>query len=152
VYHAIVERISRRNFELVNNHQDEALLRSCVPTITHRFGGSHALGGQRHDIDALRRWFTRLHHLCPTLRLTVTDVWVKGLPQDTTIVIRWTATQDDTTLNDAPYVNHGVHIIHMRWFKVVSIDANEDSQAVEEFLRAAAARGVTEADAAPITS
>jgi len=152
VYHAIVERISRRNFELVNNHQDEALLRSCTPTITHRFGGSHALGGQRHDIDALRHWFTRLHHLCPTLRLTVTDVWVKGLPQDTTIVIRWTATQDDTTLDDAPYVNHGVHIITMRWFKVVSIDANEDSQAVEEFLRAAAARGVTEADAAPITS
>jgi len=40
----------------------------------------------------------------------------------------------------------------MRWFKVVSIDANEDSEAVEEFLRAAAARGVTEADAAPMSS
>jgi len=152
MYHAIVERISRRNFELVNDHRDEALLRSCVPTIQHRFGGSHALGGQRNDIDGLRRWFVRLHRLCPTLHLDVTDVWVKGLPHDTTIIIRWTATQDETTLDGSPYVNHGVHVITMRWFRVVSIDANEDSQAVEEFLRAAAARGVTEATAAPITT
>lgn len=57
---------------------------------------------------------------------------IQGPPRDITIVIRWTATQDDTTLNGALYVKHGVHIITMRWFKVISIDANEDSPAVEE--------------------
>jgi len=152
MYHAIVKRISRRNFELVNNHQDEALLRSCVPNMHHRFGGSHALGGERHDVDGLRRWLVRLHHLNPTLHLEVTDVWVKGLPNDTTVIVRWNATQQEATLDGSLYVNHGVHVIKLRWLRLVSIDANENSQAVEEFLRAAAARGVTEADAAPITS
>jgi len=152
MYHAIVKRISRRNFELVNNHQDEALLRSCVPNMHHRFGGSHALGGERHDVDGLRRWLVRLHHLNPTLHLEVTDVWVKGLPNDTTVIVRWNATQQEATLDGSLYVNHGVHVIKLRWLRLVSTDANENSQAVEEFLRAAAARGVTEADAAPITS
>jgi len=152
MYHAIVERISRRNFQHVNDHDDETLLRACVPNVQHRFGGSHALGGERNDVDGLRRWFGRLHRLCPTLHLEVTDVWVKGLPHDTTVIVRWNATQQDTTLDGSPYVNHGVHIIKLRWLRLVSIDANEDSQAVEQFLRAAAARGVAEASAAPITT
>ena len=123
MYHPIVERISRRNFQYVNDHNYEPLLASCSPTIHHRFGGDHALGGQRHDVQHLRDGFQRLGRLNPTLHLTVTDVWVKGLPHDTTVVMRWDATQDMPDGSD--YLNHGVHIITMRWFKVVSIDANE---------------------------
>lgn len=150
MYHRIVERIARRNFDLVNDHDYEPLLASCVPDIHHRFGGDHALGGQRHDVDALRAWFRRLGRLCPTLRLRVSDVWVKGLPHDTTILMRWDATQDMP--DGSAYTNHGVHVIKMRWLKVVSIDANEDSLAVERALTIFAAHGVAEADASPITS
>ena len=150
MYHALVARISRRNFERVNQHDYEPLLAACYPGVHHRFGGGHALGGERHDVQALRAWFQRLGRLCPTLRLTVTDVWVKGWPHDTTAVLRWDATQDlpDGSL----YTNHGVHIVKLRWLKVVSIDANEDSQAVERALSLFSAHGVTEATAAPITS
>jgi ketosteroid isomerase-like protein len=150
MYHRIVERISRRNFERVNDHDYEPLLASCVPAVQHRFGGDHALGGQRHDVQALRAWFHRLGRLNPTLRLRVSDVWVKGLPHDTTILMRWDATQNMP--DGSAYVNHGVHVIKMRWLKVVSIDANEDSQAVERALAVFAAHGVPEALAAPITS
>ncbi|MGI3779785.1 MAG: nuclear transport factor 2 family protein [Janthinobacterium lividum] len=150
MYHAIVKRIARRNFERVNDHDYEPLLASCVPTIHHRFGGDHALGGQRHDVAALREWFHRLGRLNPTLRLRVSDVWVKGLPHDTTILMRWDATQDMP--DGSAYTNHGVHVIKMRWLKVVSIDANEDSQAVERALAVFAAHDVPEATAAPITS
>jgi ketosteroid isomerase-like protein len=150
VYHSIVARIARRNFELVNSHDYEPLLASCVDDIHHRFGGDHALGGQRHDKEHLREWFQRLGRLNPTLELTVSDVWVKGLPHDTTIVMRWDAVQDMP--DGSPYVNHGVHVIKMRWLKVVSIDANEDSQAVERACAVFAAHGVTEATASPITS
>jgi ketosteroid isomerase-like protein len=52
----------------------------------------------------------------------------------------------------SPYENHGVHIIQMRWGKVVDIDANEDSQLVAEALKIAAAHGVQEAVAEPILS
>jgi ketosteroid isomerase-like protein len=150
MYHAIVKRLATRNFERVNDHDYEALLEDCAPDIRHRFGGQHALGGQRHDRDALRRWFQRLGRLAPTLKLNVHDVWVKGWPHDTTIIIRWTATQ--TLVDGSPYQNHGVHVVRMRWGKVVDIDANEDSQVVAESLKTVAAHGIDEALAAPIVS
>src|SRR5208282_5113089 len=78
MYHAIVRKIARKNFERVNQKDYETLLADCVPNIRHRFGGSHAMGGTRHDRDALRRWFERLGRVVPTLHLTVKDVWVKG--------------------------------------------------------------------------
>jgi ketosteroid isomerase-like protein len=91
MYHAIVKRIARKNFERVNQKDFDALLKDCVPDVHHRFYGSHALGGERHDREALRRWFERLGRLGPGLTLTVRDVWVKGLPHDTTIIMRWSA-------------------------------------------------------------
>jgi ketosteroid isomerase-like protein len=150
MYHAIVKRIATHNFERVNNHDYGAVLKACTPDIRHRFGGHHALGGERDDRKALSRWFQRLGRLAPTLELNVQDVWVKGWPHNTTIIIRWPATQ--RLVDGSPYENHGVHVVRMRWGKVVEIDANEDSQVVAEFSEMVAARGVDEALAAPIVS
>ncbi len=149
-YHAIVKRIARKNFERVNQRDFDSLLKDCVPTIHHRFGGSHALGGERHDREALGRWLKRLEKLSPGLKLTVLDVWVTGLPHDTTIIVRWSAT--DTLPNGSPYNNHGVHVVKMRWGKIVEIDANEDSQAVAEALKIQADHGNFEAAAPQILS
>ena len=150
MYHAIVKRIARRNFLRVSNKEFDALLADCAPDIHHRFGGSHALGGERHDREALRQWFNRLGRLGRHLTLSVDDVWVKGLPHDTTIIVRWSAT--DTLPDGATYLNRGVHIVKMRWGKVVDIDAHADSQAVAEGLDRQAALGVTEAKAPQIVS
>ncbi len=150
MYHALVERIARRNFERVNTHDYDALLAACAPDVRHSFGGDHALGGVRRDRAALGRWFARLGRLTPDMELIVRDVWVKGLPHDTTVVMRWTNTA--TRPDGRPYVNHGVHVIAMRWGKVTAIDANEDSQAVVELLRELADHGMSEAAAAPIVS
>ena len=150
MYHAIVKRIARKNFERVNERDFQSLLKDCVPNVYHRFGGTHALGGERHDREALGRWLERLARLGPNMKLTVRDVWVKGLPHNTTILVRWTNTdhlEDGTT-----YSNHGVHVVKMRWGKIVEIDANEDSQAVAGWLALQASRGVAEASAAPIVS
>ncbi|MEU0497677.1 nuclear transport factor 2 family protein [Mycobacterium sp. NPDC006124] len=139
MYHAIVKRVAAANFGRVNDHDYAAILSTCAPTIEHRFGGRHALGGSRRGHDALARWFDRLGRLMPTLRLTVEDTWVTGWPHHTTVVIRWTAT---ATLPDGTaYANHGVHVITMRWGKAIAIDANEDSQAVAEALVVVAACG-----------
>jgi ketosteroid isomerase-like protein len=150
MYHTIVKRIARKNFLRVNDKDYDALLKDCAPDIHHRFGGNHALGGERHDREALRHWFGRLGRLAEHLTLTVEEIWVKGLPHDTTIIIRWSAT--DTPPDGFDYRNHGVHIVRMKWGKVVAIDANEDSQAVAENLARLAAMGIAEAGAAPITS
>jgi ketosteroid isomerase-like protein len=150
MYHAIVKRIAKKNFERVNNRDFDSLLKDCVPDVHHRFGGSHALGGERHDREALGRWLGRLSRLGPGLHLTVHDVWVKGLPHNTTIIVRWTGM--DTLPDGSPYLNHGVHVIKMRWGKIFDIDANEDSQAVAESLKMRAAYGLEEASAPPIVS
>jgi ketosteroid isomerase-like protein len=150
MYHAIVTKIARKNFERVNQHEYEALLNDCVPNVRHRFGGAHAMGGTRHDRAALRGWFERLGRVAPTLHLTVKDVWVKGWPHNTVVIMRWDATA--TNADGSPYENHGVHIIRMRWGKVVDIDANEDSEAVAESLKIQARSGISEAAAEPIIS
>ena len=150
MYHAIVKRIALQNFLRVNQKDYAAILKGCSSDVHHRFGGHHALGGERHDREALERWFERLGRLAPTLQLTVHDVWVKGFPWDTTVIVRWSAVQD--LPDGSPYNNHGVHIIRMRWGKVFDIDANEDSQLVAASLQIWAADGVNEALAAPILS
>jgi ketosteroid isomerase-like protein len=150
MYHSIVKRIAKKNFERVNQKDYDGILKDCVPNIHHCFGGNHALSGERHDHEALRQWLERLGRLGPGLTLLVHDVWVKGLPNDTTIIVRWSAT--DTRVDGSPYNNHGVHIIRMCWFKVVDIDANEDSQAVVENLKLQATYGIEEASAPPIFS
>lgn len=150
MYHAIVKRIARKNFERVNQHDFAALLTDCAPNIRHQFGGNHAMGGVRHDREALGRWFQRLSTVTPNLHLTVRDVWVKGWPSNTVIIMRWEASA--TLLDGSAYRNRGVHVIRMRWGKVVDIDAHEDSQAVADCLERQARSGVAEAAAEPIVS
>jgi len=150
MYHTIVKQIAKKNFERVNRQDFDALVKDCVPDVHHRFYGAHALSGERHDREAVRLWFERLGRLAPGLTLTVHDVWVRGLPHDTTIILRWSA--KDTRVDGSPYRNFGVHILKMRWFKIIDIDAYEDSQAVAENLKLQAAYGVREATEAPIVS
>lgn len=150
MYHAIVRRIALKNFLRVNRKDYAAILKGCSRNVHHRFGGDHALGGERHDREALGRWFARLGRLSPTLQLTVHDVWVSGGPWNTTVIIRWSGVQN--LPDHSPYNNHGVHVIQMRWGKVFDIDANEDSQLVAAGLQIWAAHGVNEALAPPIAS
>lgn len=148
IYATIVEKQARAAFAAVNRHDYDAFHALCVDDVRHRFGGDHALGGIRHTLAGLRLWFERLGRVMPTLVLDVEDVWVKGWPWDATIILRWTATAQP--LDGGGYANHGVHIVGMRWFKVTSIDANEDSQAVAAVLKRQAACGVDEALASAI--
>jgi ketosteroid isomerase-like protein len=150
MYAKFVERICRKAFLAVNRQEYQVLLSMCDPHITHRFGGAHALGGVRRSRDDLRLWFERLGRIVPSLTLTIEDIWVKGGPWNTTAIVRWTST--GIPLDGKPYDNHGVHIVQMRWGKAVSIDANEDSQAVADLLRRQAACGIEEAVASPIQS
>ena len=150
MYHAIVKKIAKKNYERVNRHDYDAVLKDCVPNVKHRFAGDHALGGERNDLDTLRRWFVRLGKVLPKLQLTVTDIWVKGWPHHTTVFVRWLA---NTTLTDGElYKNRGIHIIVMKWGKVHSLDVHEDSEAVAKALGRQAAAGIDEALAPKLES
>jgi ketosteroid isomerase-like protein len=115
------------------------------------FSGTHALGGERHDKEALRRWFGRLGRVLPTLHITVNNIWVKGWPWHTTVFAQWDGAA--TLLNgDESYVNRGLHVFTLRCGRVYVLEEFQDSQAAAHALVAQAAAGLEEAAAEQIVS
>jgi ketosteroid isomerase-like protein len=148
MYHTIVRRILRQGFANVNKGNFDAVLAQCAPNIRHRFAGDHALGGERHDVDMLRRWFRRVAVVFPGMQLDITDMFVKGMPWDTRAIVTWTEHVDLPT--GRHYVNNGIHYIHLRWGRVTSISVALDTQLAAEVLAELGAAGVTEAVAPQI--
>ena len=151
LYSYFVEKSIRQSFDHVNSHRWDEAVKSLVPHVHHRVCGAHALGGERHDKEAVRRWFERLGRVLPNLHLTVNHIWVKGWPWHTTVFARWDGTA--TLLNgDAPYVNRGLHVFTLRWGRVHALEEFQDSQAAARGLAAQAAAALEEAVAEPIVS
>ena len=151
LYRYFVAKLVRQSFDHVNNHRGDELLKSVAPNVHHRFGGSHAIGGERHDRETMRRWLERLGRVLPNLQLQVNRIWVTGSPWDTTVFVQWDATA--TLLSgDSSYFNRGLHVISMRWGQAYALDVFEDSQEVARGLAAQAASGLTEAVAEQIVS
>jgi ketosteroid isomerase-like protein len=123
IYRYFVKKLALQSFVRVQNHHYEAVLKAVVPNVTHHFAGDHALGGTRHDTEALLRWFERLGRVMPRLQFEIKHIWVKGMPWNTTVIVQWVAT---TALQNGDlYVNPGVHIITLRWGKVYSLHPNK---------------------------
>ncbi|MBZ9999763.1 MULTISPECIES: nuclear transport factor 2 family protein [unclassified Mesorhizobium] len=151
LYSYFVEKSIRKSFDDVNNHRWDAAVKALAPHVHHRVGGAHALGGERHDKEALRRWFERLGRVLPTLRLTVNHIWVEGWPWHTTVFAQWDGTA--TLLNgDTSYINRGLHVFTLRWGRVHALEEFYDSQAAARGLALQAAAGLEEAAAEQITS
>ena len=150
MYHAIVKRRIRQAFEQVNRHRWDDLMRSIAPDVHHRFGGVHAIGGERHDRETLRRWFERLARVLPNLHLETKKIWVEGWPWHTMVFVQWDGTA--TLLNGGGYSQHAIHVITLRWGKIHELDVFEDSQEVARALVVQAAAGLDEAAAQPILS
>jgi ketosteroid isomerase-like protein len=150
IYSLIVKSRIRQSFDDVNNHRWQELSSAIAPVVNHRFLGDHAIGGERNDRATLQLWFDRLWRVLPNLHLTVNKVWVKGWPWNTTVVVQWDGT---ATLEDGGgYRQHAVHIITLRWGRIVALDVFEDSQEVARALAAQASAGITEAAEPPIVS
>ena len=56
LYSYFVKRLVRRSFDDVNSHRWDELLEPAVPNVHHRFGGAHAIGGERHDTTVFVQW------------------------------------------------------------------------------------------------
>jgi len=150
IYSSIVKSRIRQSFDQVNNRQWDVLLNSIAPNVYHRFLGAHAIGGERHDRDTLRRWFERLARVLPDLKLRINSIWVKGWPWNTTVFVQWDGSA--TLLNGGPYRQHAVHMITLRWGKIHALDVFEDSQEIARALDIQAEAGLDEAVAPQIVS
>ena len=87
LYSSIVKKRIREAFDQVNNRRWDELMNSITPRVHHRFGGRHAIGGERHDRETLRLWFERLARVLPNLQLEINNIWVKGPPWHTMVFV-----------------------------------------------------------------
>ena len=150
LYSYFVEKSIRQSFDHINNHRWDAAVKALAPHVHHRVSGAHALGGERHDKQAMRPWFERFGRVLPNLQIKVNHIWVKGWPWHTTVFARWDGTA--TLLNGDAYVNRGLHVFTLRWGKVYALEEFFDSQAAAHALAAQAAGGLKEAVAEQIVS
>lgn len=144
-----VRRRIRVVFDALSHGDYGVALDRMVDDVHHVFAGDHALGGERHSRDAVRRWFERLFRLFE-LRFEVRRMIVSGPPWDLFVGVEWQA--HATPRSGEQYLNQGAHIIRIRWGRVVYFHAYEDSQRVAEACRQMADSGIEEAAAAPILS
>lgn len=148
LFHAIARSRARVIFEALSRGDYAVAVGGLADDVHHVFAGDHALGGERHSREAVRRWFERLFRLYE-IRFDVRRVIVSGPPWDLVVAVEWLG--HATPKVGEPYVNEGVHIIRIRCGRVVYFHAYEDSQKVAYACRRMADGGIDEAAAAPIT-
>ena len=148
MYAFLVRQKVKQVFEFLNQGDYESVLKQVSPLITHTFSGNHALGGTRHSIEAMRKWFQRLYNLSPQLNFTIKNIAISGYPWNTTVAVEWI--DSARPADDSEYVNEGVHIIKMRWGKVVYLHAYLDTQLTKALCDRLADYGIEEASAPPI--
>jgi ketosteroid isomerase-like protein len=148
IYRSIVEHQLRRGFDALNRGDHAPVIALFSAPFEHVFFGDHALGGARHKMSSIVPWYRRLKTLFPDLRFDIESVAVRGLPWNTVAMVEW---RDQFTLRDGSRrSNQGVHVLRLKWGKVVSLRVYCDTQVVASALRELAGQGVADADLPPI--
>lgn len=143
IYQAIVARKLRKTFEALNRGDYESVLGAFGSPVEHVFFGDHALAGSRHSMESVVRWYDRLKIVFPDLHFDIDAIAISGMPWNTTAMIEW---RDSFTLRDgARRGNQGVHVMKIRWGKVVSLHIYCDTQVLASVLGELGAQGVLEA-------
>jgi ketosteroid isomerase-like protein len=149
MYHRIVALQVRKAFAEISAGNWEAMVAGMAPAFTYRFYGDHALSGERHTHDALRRWWERCFRLLPDTTFDVQDILVAGWPWNTRVA---TAVTVNVGVVDGSRYQNVVHqFLRIRWGKITEVRTLEDTAVLEKTLDRLAAAGYPEAHAAPIT-
>ena len=93
LYSYFVKKLIRQSFDHVNNHRWDEAVKAVAPHVHHRVSGAHALGGERHGKEALRRWCPAADRdAAPVARLTT---------------LRWRVSQTQTSTTNIPQRHKG---------------------------------------------
>ncbi|WP_039804168.1 nuclear transport factor 2 family protein [Nocardia araoensis] len=150
MYHRIVEQKLRATFGDVNRGNYIPVVNGFAEQGLHWFSGTHALSGERSGPHDIARWYERLALLFPDLTFTIVEVAVRGWPWNTTAMVEWTDKLHDR--KGVEFTNSGVHVVKLRWGKIVSLRIYCDTARLAMVLRTLAEQGVDEATKEPIIS
>ena len=148
MFNLIVKYITKKNFDNLSIGNYHALLKTVDKNVEHKFLGSSAIGGHRQSKKSLTLWFERLFRLFPSIIFEINNIYVSGWPWKTIVVVEWTA--DVSPSKGNAYINTGVHLITLRWFKAISIHAYENAELVQNACQSLIKHGVSEAGAKQI--
>jgi ketosteroid isomerase-like protein len=149
MYHRIVAKKVRATFEQISAGNWEPMIAGMAPEFSYRFYGEHALSGERHTMEALRRWWQRSQRLLPNATFDVEEVIVAGGPWATRIATR---VRVQAPLPDgSTYDNVFMQNMHMRWARINEIHTLEDNVVLQRALDRIATSGIREAHDEPIT-
>jgi ketosteroid isomerase-like protein len=149
MYANIVAGNVRSSWKQLNARDHSGLIAQFAPHFRYEFYGIHALGGVRRSKKAMEKFFTRIFDIFPNAQFEVSNILVKGMPWDTTVValVKISA----TLANSQSYQNQISQTIRIRWGRIVEILTLEDTQKLVEALQVQLEAGILEAGAAPIT-
>lgn len=150
MYHAFVRHKIKTAFAGLSAGSIDAITNELSPRATHYFVGSHALSGTRRTPASIRAWYERLLRLLQGISFELHEVRVSGWPWRTQVEAIWTETNHGT--DGVKTAAEGVNLIEIRWGRVTSVRIYPDTAMLERTLQRIAAKGSTEALAAPITS
>ena len=148
IYRSIVEHQLRRAFEALNRGDHAPVLAAFGSPVEHVFFGEHALAGSRHTMDSIVPWYQRLKTVFPDLHFDIQSLAVRGMPWNTVALVEW---RDRFTWRDGSRRgNQGVHVLRLKWGKVVSLRVYCDTQVLASVLRDLETQGVADAGMPPI--
>lgn len=150
MFHYLARRRIEHMFASLSRGEFEPAFQALAPRFEQIFAGDHPLGGSRHTVESFRRWFERMYRLFPNLEFEVISTAASGPLWDMTLVAEWI--DRAKPVDGGPYENRGVHVLRLRWGRIVSIHAYLDTQVVAETTRRMADNGIEEAAALPILS
>lgn len=151
MYHWMVKKRLEKSFKALNNGRYDVITRQFHKTkATHWFSSNHPLSGLRTKYPDILLWYERLSILMPDLSFNIKKINVKGLPSKTTAYIHWTDSLTDR--EGKRYHNKGMHIITIKWGKVVGLEVYCDTLYLNNYIEALVKQGIKEATLAPIES
>ncbi|PSL52170.1 ketosteroid isomerase-like protein [Saccharothrix carnea] len=132
MYHAIVRAKVRRLWERVGAGDHLAAVELAAADVRFKFVGEPPLGAEFTGRDRFEQWFRLMRESLPGLRITLTDVVVRGWPWRTTVVTRLTMAA--TLADGSEYRNEGVQWVTLRWGRMVDDYILEDTARLAEAL------------------
>lgn len=145
----IVRRRVRQVFDAISAGDWDSAVEGLSPDVHHVFPGRHPLGGERHDREAVWRWFERLGRLFPVHDFEVHRVAAAGPPWRMAVAVQWSARLEPAA--GPEYQNQGAHWLELKWFRVTAFHAYLDTALVEAACAVMSDAGIEEAAADPIT-
>jgi ketosteroid isomerase-like protein len=125
VYKFAVKQVAKRAYRNMSKGDWEAVVKDFDPNAHFVFAGQHEMALDCRGVEPVKEWFKRTYALMPDFRIEPKKMLVNGPPWDL-----WVAALFDVsaTLAGEPYTNSGLHLLHLRWGKVIDDYVYEDSQ------------------------